>query len=96
MRGNPDKAVEILQTATPCELGGVGPMYPVYVRGEAFLDLRQGTEAAAELHKILDHRGGVLSGIIGAHSRKLNAKGWGIIPRPPQAGSGSIEAGSMA
>jgi eukaryotic-like serine/threonine-protein kinase len=41
-------------------------MYPVYVRGEAYLAGHQGSEAAAEFQKILDHRGTVLNEPIGA------------------------------
>jgi Tfp pilus assembly protein PilF len=41
-------------------------MYPVYVRGEAYLAVHQGSEAAAEFQKILDHRGVVLNEPIGA------------------------------
>ena len=41
-------------------------LYPVYVRGQAYLALNQGNEAAAEFHKILDHRSIVLNGPIGA------------------------------
>jgi hypothetical protein len=32
-------------------------MFPVFVRGEAYLAARRGSEAAAEFQKILDHRG---------------------------------------
>jgi len=66
------KAVEILQTATPYELGAPAEdfifmsMYPVYVRGEAYLAAQQGAEAAAEFQKILDHRGIVVNSPIGA------------------------------
>jgi cytochrome c-type biogenesis protein CcmH/NrfG len=41
-------------------------MYPVYVRGEAYLAAHQGKEAAAEFQKILNHRGIVLNEPIGA------------------------------
>ena len=41
-------------------------MYPVFVRGEAYLAARQGSEAAAEFKKILDHPGIVLNQPIGA------------------------------
>jgi predicted Zn-dependent protease len=54
------KAIESLQAATRYELGttaNFGSMYPVYVRGEAYLAAHQGTDAAAEFQKILDHRG---------------------------------------
>jgi serine/threonine protein kinase/Flp pilus assembly protein TadD len=62
-RKDPSKAVEILEAVTPYELGQSEDdnitlsLYPVYVRGEAYLALHQGSEAAAEFHKILDHRG---------------------------------------
>jgi serine/threonine protein kinase/tetratricopeptide (TPR) repeat protein len=65
-RGNADKAIEMLQTTTPYEFGTGGPMYPAYLRGEAFLALRRGNEAAAEFQKVLDHRGVVLNNVLGA------------------------------
>jgi hypothetical protein len=37
-----------------------GAMYPVYVRGEAYLAAHQSPEAAAEFQKILTHRGVVI------------------------------------
>ncbi len=62
------KAVVFLEAATPYELGDVGggALYPAYVRGEAYLTAHQGSEAAAEFQKILDHRGIVLNEPIGA------------------------------
>jgi hypothetical protein len=66
------KAIEVLQSVTPYELGTFGGTYsfmcgyPIYVRGEAYLSGRQGNEAAAEFQKILDHPGVVLNGLIGA------------------------------
>ncbi|MGD0694280.1 MAG: serine/threonine-protein kinase [Terriglobia bacterium] len=70
----PAKAIELLQIAAPSELGAprssfhgfFGTLYPVYVRGEAYLAAHQGAEAAAEFQKILDHRGIVVSDPIGA------------------------------
>ena len=41
------------------------PLIPVFVRGEAYLAAHQGSEAAAEFQKILDHRGLVLNQPIG-------------------------------
>ena len=46
--------------------GAYGELYPVYVRGEAYLAAHQGAEAAAEFQKILDHRGIVANDPIGA------------------------------
>jgi serine/threonine protein kinase/tetratricopeptide (TPR) repeat protein len=56
-RGNPSKAIELLQAASPYEFGAVARVLPTYVRGLAYLKARQGKEAAAEFQKILDHRG---------------------------------------
>jgi serine/threonine protein kinase/tetratricopeptide (TPR) repeat protein len=60
------KAIDFLQAATPYELGTAGSLYPVYVRGEAYLAAHQGSEAATEFQKVLDHRGIVQNGPIGA------------------------------
>jgi tetratricopeptide (TPR) repeat protein len=46
--------------------GLFGALYPVYVRGEAYLAAGQGRKAAAEFQKILDHRGIVVTDPIGA------------------------------
>jgi len=67
-RNDPSKAIDILTAASPYELGSVAfvSLYPVYVRGEAYLASHQGRLAAAEFQKILDHRGLVLNEPIGA------------------------------
>jgi serine/threonine protein kinase/tetratricopeptide (TPR) repeat protein len=72
--GEPAKAVELLQVSVPYELGvpqswnsGVfGVLYPVYVRGEAYLVAHQGAEAVTEFQTILDHRAIVGTDPIGA------------------------------
>jgi eukaryotic-like serine/threonine-protein kinase len=71
-RGEASEAIENLRVATPYELGKVSSsnnwsaMYPIYVRGQAYLAAHEGSEAAAEFQKILDHRGIVLNEPIGA------------------------------
>ena len=72
-RGNTSAAIESLKTAEPYELGQTtyssyswNSMYPVYLRGEAYLASHQGSQAAAEFQKILDHRGIVVNEPIGA------------------------------
>jgi len=72
-RGNTSEAIETLRAATPYELGqttfstyGWNAMYPVFVRGEAYLAAHQGGEAAAEFLKILNHPGTVVNQPIGA------------------------------
>jgi len=62
---DPSKSIELLQAAVPHELGA-GRLYPAYIRGEAYLAAHQGTEAAAEFQKIIDHRGIVSNALIGA------------------------------
>jgi len=62
-RKNPTAGLNALQTASPIELGqilfvnNISCLYPVYVRGEAYLAAGQGSAAAAEFQKILDHSG---------------------------------------
>ena len=70
IRKDHSKAVEFLQAAS-YELGTptdrISPaLYPVYVRGQAYLDAHQGSQGAAEFQKILDHRGIVVNAPIGA------------------------------
>jgi hypothetical protein len=72
--GAPSRAVDLLQVSMPYELGEpqssffgfYGALYPIYVRGEAYLALNRGPEAAREFQKIIDHRGIVASDPIGA------------------------------
>jgi hypothetical protein len=74
-QGNPQKALEVLQAAEPYELGypTISSMtlnlYPVYVRGLAYLASKQGPAAVAEFQKILDHQGIVVNEPIGALAR---------------------------
>jgi len=56
-RGNPGKAIEMLRPASPYEFGLFPRMFPTYIRGQAYLQAKQGKEAAAEFQKVLDHRG---------------------------------------
>ena len=62
-RKNPASALNTPQIASPIELGSipfvnnVSCLYHVYVRGEAYLAAGQGSAAASEFQKILDHSG---------------------------------------
>jgi serine/threonine protein kinase/tetratricopeptide (TPR) repeat protein len=66
------RAIEALQPAAPYELGtptGTSvslALYPVYARGQVYLAAHQGSEAATEFQKILDHAGVVVPEPIGA------------------------------
>ena len=75
-RRNVPESIEILKSATSYEQGqttgsayGWTALYPVYVRGEAYLTAHRGSEAAAEFQNILDHRGTVVNAPIGALAR---------------------------
>ena len=72
-KNNAIQAVQILEVATPYELGGptagvtfLADLYPVYIRGLAYLKAGQGQQAAAEFQKMLDHRGIVGNFVLGA------------------------------
>jgi eukaryotic-like serine/threonine-protein kinase len=66
-RHDPQKAVEELATAEKYELGqiqlsAITPgVYAPYVRGEAYLALKQGAQAAAEFQKVVDRPGVVVN-----------------------------------
>lgn len=69
--GDSGKAIRTLAAAAPYELGITAldagtSLYPVYLRGEAYLAAQQGSGAAAEFQKILDHPGVVQNELIGA------------------------------
>src|ERR1035437_4236404 len=65
VRKNPAGALNALEatSSTSIELGAIGfvnnisCLYPTYLHGEAYLAAGQGTAAAAEFQKILDHSG---------------------------------------
>jgi eukaryotic-like serine/threonine-protein kinase len=60
---NPAVALNTLRTGPPLELGSIDfalnvtCLYTVYVRGEAYLSAGQGSAAAAEFQRIIDHSG---------------------------------------
>ena len=62
-RKNPAQAISDLQADAPIELGtipflhNVSCLYHTYIRGQAYLAAGQGSAAAAEFQKIIDHSG---------------------------------------
>jgi Flp pilus assembly protein TadD len=65
----PAKAIAELRVAAPYEFGSLPPelsLMPVYVRAQSYLAAHDGGAATAEFQRILDHRGVVLTGAIGA------------------------------
>jgi hypothetical protein len=85
-RSEPSNAIEVLQVAAPYDLasppssfhGFFGSIYPVYVRGQAYLAAHRGAEAAAEFKKILDHRGIVVSDPVGVAARLQSGRAFAL------------------
>jgi tetratricopeptide (TPR) repeat protein len=86
-RKKPASALNVLQAGSRIEFGQIGfvanlsCLYPVYVRGEAYLAAGQGNAAAADFQKILDHSGiiwncwtGVLAHLGVARANALQSK----------------------
>jgi tetratricopeptide (TPR) repeat protein len=68
-KGDSSQALVDLEPAAPYELGDpsfINYLYPAYVRGQAYLVAHNGTAAAAEFQKLLDHRGIVLNFVTGS------------------------------
>jgi serine/threonine protein kinase/tetratricopeptide (TPR) repeat protein len=70
---NPSLALQVLELTRRYDLGGAPPpftagatMYPVYLRGLAYIATRQWKEAATEFQNIIDHRGLVWNFPLGA------------------------------
>jgi tetratricopeptide (TPR) repeat protein len=81
--GNAERAVTLLQAALPYEassdtsLPGAA-LYPAYIRGEAYLALHEGPEAAAEFQKFLDHKGLVVNCPLAALARLGLARAYAV------------------
>jgi hypothetical protein len=68
---DPVAAIEILRPVTPYDLAvndSFDYVYPAYLRGLAYLRLKEGSLATAEFRKVLDHSGVVRGFVIGALS----------------------------
>jgi hypothetical protein len=90
--GNPRRALELLETARSYELGeptpaGLAPLYPMYLRGQAYLSLHDGPAAAVEFQKILDHPGIALNSPLGALARLQRARAAALARDLPAARS---------
>jgi tetratricopeptide (TPR) repeat protein len=87
---DPATALTTLQAALPIELGNIpfvnniSCLYHVYVRGEAYLAAGQGSAAAAEFQKILDHSGIVWNCWTGALARLVVARANALEARTSQ------------
>jgi serine/threonine protein kinase len=88
--GDASRAVEALAEAEPYELGQTNysftfGLYPVYLRGEAYLAAKQGAAAQVEFQKILDHYGAVGNQPIGALAHLGLARSYALQANIPKA-----------
>src|SRR5216684_3406214 len=58
---------------------------PVYVRGEAYLSLRNGSAAAVQFQNIIDHRGVALNSPVGALAHLGLARAYALQGDTPKA-----------
>jgi len=72
--GYPLLALKTLERAHPYELGVAGGLFPVYVRGLAYLGAGDGLRARAEFEKILDHPGVALNSPLAPLARLERAR----------------------
>ena len=77
-RKDSNRAIELLKAASAIELGTLGNLNPVYVRGEAYLMLHEGSAAAGEFQKFVDHRGQVGNFICGPLARLGMARAYAM------------------
>jgi DNA-binding winged helix-turn-helix (wHTH) protein/tetratricopeptide (TPR) repeat protein len=91
-RRDPAQAIKELDTSAPFELGKESPLeifpfalYPVYVRGKAFLASNNGKQAAVEFQKILDRPALVLNEPIGTLALQGLARSYVLQQQPDKA-----------
>jgi DNA-binding winged helix-turn-helix (wHTH) protein/Tfp pilus assembly protein PilF len=81
-RKNPNRAIELLKAASTIELSEptnlAMSLCPVYLRGEAYLMLHDGSRAVAEFQKFIDHRGLVVNFPWGALARLGLARAYAL------------------
>jgi serine/threonine protein kinase/tetratricopeptide (TPR) repeat protein len=80
------KSTEFLRTMRPMDIATTGwhgqfvqlSLYPIYIRGQSYLEVHRGLEAAAEFQKILDHSGIVFNEPIGVLAHLGLARAYGL------------------
>jgi tetratricopeptide (TPR) repeat protein len=56
-RGDAENAITLLEPVKPWDHAPVSELWPAYLRGEAYLRLREGQLAAAQFQGVVDHQG---------------------------------------
>jgi eukaryotic-like serine/threonine-protein kinase len=83
--------VEALSSAEPIDpsvFGGfsVSPLYPAYVRGQAYLLAGDGARAGEQFRNLIEHRGMVLNSPLAALAFLGRARAYALTQRPTDAG----------
>ena len=63
-RGEPARAIELLESVRPYDHAPSAEFWPLYLRGHAYLQLRNGQAASAEFQSIVDHQGEVPASVL--------------------------------
>jgi DNA-binding winged helix-turn-helix (wHTH) protein/Tfp pilus assembly protein PilF len=76
-------ALQVLETTAPyelaeCEPFQVGMLYPMYLRGQAYLMAHRGKEAATEFQKMVEHPGILINFPLGALARLGLARAYAL------------------
>jgi hypothetical protein len=87
-RNEAPKAIDLLEANRRYEFGipplafnhFYGNMYPLYVRGLAYLAVHREQEAAAEFSRLLAHRGLAAGDPVDAAARRQLARAWALAP----------------
>jgi tetratricopeptide (TPR) repeat protein len=91
-RGNATSAIELLRRASAYDLADAAllaapPLYPVYIRGLAYLHAHDAAASAAEFQKILGHRGIVVNSVVGALAHLGLARAYALTSETSKARS---------
>ncbi len=92
-RNDAPKALDLLEANRRYEFGipplafihFYGNMYPLYVRGLAYLAMHREEEAAAEFSRLLVHRGLSAGDPVDAAARRQLARAWALAPAGEKA-----------
>jgi len=88
--GDPDKAIQLLAVAEPFDMVApdefrVTPLYPAYMRGQAYLAKKDRDKAMAEFRKLIDHPGMVLNSPLAPLARLGLARATALDPHSAAA-----------
>jgi tetratricopeptide (TPR) repeat protein len=86
-RGDPARAVELLEPVKRFEEGWSDSYWAAYLRGQAYLAAGQGAEAAEQFQNVVDHRGLVQNALFGALAPLGLARSYALQGDPHKARS---------